>query len=123
MAGLILVPIVMHPANYYAHLVFLLPMVVLEARKDSGTGAFWPLRPGDAAAWVALLAMCGALFITTLTPSLELHFYSASGILMLTLVVMLLSIAGGDFHLSAQTPVQRPEAHPNDDALGEGTTA
>ncbi len=105
MAGLILVPIVLHPANYYAHLVFLLPLIVLEVRKPSGNGAWWPLRPGDGGAWVALLVMCGALYLTTLTTSLELHFYLASGILVMTLATMLLVIVGADFGLGSQTPV------------------
>jgi len=111
MAGLILVPILMHPANYYAHLVFLLPMVVVEAPRESGTGSCWRLRPSEGGVWVALLVMCGALFFTTLTPSLELHFYQASAILVATLAVMLLSIVSGEFGFASQTPVtpQAPE--------------
>ena len=61
--------------------------------------------------WIALLGACAVQFGTTLTSSLELHFYLASALLMGTLMAVLLAILGTDWNLGAQAdPPAAPEA-------------
>lgn len=83
-----LVPVLFNPANYYSHLVFLFPLVVLERR-----GEAWPLARRDAALWTVMLGMCAAQYGTTLVQDLGLHFYLATALLFLTIAVMLVTLA------------------------------
>ena len=90
MLGMILLPVVMYPANYYIHFVFLLPLIPLELKAGKEGDA--PASATDAGVWIALLAMCGVQYFTVLVPDLALHFYLETAVLfaMLTLVLFLL---------------------------------
>jgi hypothetical protein len=90
MLGMILLPVVMYPANYYIHFVFLLPLIPFERKPASADDA--PVTAADAGVWLTLLAMCGVQYFTVLVPDLALHFYLETGVLfaMLTLVLFLL---------------------------------
>lgn len=90
MLGMILLPVVMYPANYYIHFVFLLPLIPLELARKSPDDA--PASATDAGVWITLLAMCGVQYFTVLVPDLGLHFYLETAVLfaMLTLVLFLL---------------------------------
>lgn len=85
MLGLILIPVVFYPANYYSHFVWLLPMLATEVR-----GAERTVRPAGALIWMTLLLMCGAQYFTVLAPNLSLHFWLGSAILMTALCTLLL---------------------------------
>jgi hypothetical protein len=84
MLGLILIPVVFYPANYYSHYVWLLPMLALE-RRDADPS----LRPADALIWMALLSMCGVQYFTVLANNLSLHFWLGSAVLFATLPTIL----------------------------------
>jgi hypothetical protein len=90
MLGMILLPVVMYPANYYIHFVFLLPLIPFERKPANADDA--PATAADAGVWLTLLAMCGVQYFTVLVPDLALHFYLETGVLfaMLTLVLFLL---------------------------------
>jgi hypothetical protein len=83
--GLMLIPVIFYPANYYIHFVWLLPLLAVEQRQPEV-----PVRAADALIWIALLAMCGAQYFTVLTPDFGLHFWLASVILFATLLLVLL---------------------------------
>jgi hypothetical protein len=73
--GLILVPVLLFPSNYYLHLVMLLPLLST-----------------DAVGWSVLLAMCAAQYFTTLVPDYRLHFYLSSVVLMAGLGALLVAL-------------------------------
>ncbi|MFW2388038.1 MAG: hypothetical protein ACN4G0_06865, partial [Polyangiales bacterium] len=85
MLGLILIPVVFYPANYYSHFVWLLPMLAVERSGHAST-----LRPADALIWMALLLMCAAQYFTVLADNLSLHFWLGSAVLFATLPTVLL---------------------------------
>src|SRR5690606_20539786 len=107
--GLILTPVFFYPANYYIHLVWLLPLVMVEHRRAKGEpGQANPEHrrakgePGQANpalnqpfemphVWVGglLLGMCAAQYFTVLETDRGIHFYMASVLLFATLTGML----------------------------------
>lgn len=84
MLGLILIPVVFYPANYYSHFVWLLPLLAVEQR-----GTDPAVRPADALIWMTLLAMCAAQYFTVLAPNQSLRFWLSSAILFATLPTLL----------------------------------
>jgi hypothetical protein len=94
--GLILVPVLLNPANYYLHLIFLFPMLLGE--DQSGQSA----TPRRALIWGCLLAMCVAQYQTVLEARRDLHYYHATLILFAVLLLL--------FALMARqpSPTQRP---------------
>jgi len=72
MLGLVLVPTYLYPANYYIHIVFLLPLVAV-----------------DAVVWIALLGLCAAQYFTVLVNDKADHFYFATVLLFAAFFVML----------------------------------
>jgi hypothetical protein len=91
--GLTMIPIVFYPANYYAHFVFLLPLVAVERPWRDPT----PTTPGGGFVWLAVTAMCAVLYWTTLIKDLDMHFNCASLILVVTLALVLLSLIVEDY--------------------------
>ena len=75
MLALVLVPVLFYPANYYIHLVFLLPMLAVEQSRRE------PLRPFDASIVLTLLFLCAAQYGTVLVTERVLHFYLTSVLL------------------------------------------
>jgi hypothetical protein len=72
MLGLILVPTFLYPANYYLHIVFLLPLVA-----------------ADAVVWTALLGLCASQYFTVLVEEKGQHFYFATVLLFASFGVIL----------------------------------
>jgi len=98
--GLIFLPIFMFPANYYLHIVMLLPLAVVDwrsiawrNRKDPAMAAeLAERRPFDSAdAWAlfSLLSICAVQYFTTFITEFRLHFYLSSVVLMGGLAFML----------------------------------
>jgi hypothetical protein len=85
--GMILVPVLTYPANYYIHFVFLLPLIATEKRPKLDDPA--PTSKLDAGIWVTLTAMCAVQYFTTLVPDLGLHFYLETAVLFAMLSVLL----------------------------------
>ena len=86
--GLPLVPVLFNPANYYSHLVFLYPLLIVEHRDRSR-----PVTPADAGLWSIILGMCAAQYGTVLVGDLGLHFYLATALLFVALGTLLVVLA------------------------------
>ncbi|MEW6432011.1 MAG: discoidin domain-containing protein [Myxococcota bacterium] len=87
--GVVLLPVVFNPANYYLHAAFL-PVVLGRENRDAPEDT----PTSGRLAWMVLLAMCVASYFTTLTADLGKHFrtdtwvlLSAFGLLWLVQVV------------------------------------
>jgi hypothetical protein len=91
--GLILVPVLLYPANYYIHIVFLLPLLATE-RAVPAPGAP-PVPPRSAFIWLVLLGMCVAQYFTVLETDRGLHFYFATVVLFAALTALLVSLVTG----------------------------
>lgn len=85
--GIMLLPVLLSPANYYIHVVFLFPLLVIESR--SPDPAERRLRPADAGIWLTLLGLCAVQYFTVLVTDLPTHFYLASALLITALAVIL----------------------------------
>jgi len=85
--GMILVPVLTYPANYYIHFVFLLPLIGTERKPTADDPA--PASKLDAGVWITMTAMCAVQYFTTLVPDLGLHFYLETMVLFATLNVLL----------------------------------
>jgi hypothetical protein len=108
--GMILLPVLMYPANYYIHFVFLLPLLAEEradtARLQSG------LTRMDAALWITLLGMCSAQYLTVLVEDLGVHFYQATALLFAALTTLLILLVRSEVAASgwlADAPVAERE--------------
>ncbi len=80
--GTCLVPVLLYPANYYLHLVYLWPLVAAAARSVEP-------EPREVWVWFVLLMMCAAQYFTTLEPDVTLHFYLSTVTLFAALTAML----------------------------------
>jgi hypothetical protein len=85
--GMILVPVLTYPANYYIHFVFLLPMLATELRPTDAEPR--PATLVDAGVWLTLLFMCAGQYFTVMISDLGLHFYFETVVLFTTLTVLL----------------------------------
>lgn len=85
--GMILVPVLLYPANYYIHFVFLLPMLATE-RKPTDASPL-PATLTDAGVWLTLLFMCAGQYFTVMISDLGLHFYFETVVLFTMLTVLL----------------------------------
>ena len=83
--GMFLVPVVMYPANYYCHYVFLLPLIA--ASKDDETNPVF--------SWMALVSfgMSVALYPTLQQGAVDILFTQQSAILIGGLLLMLAPLA------------------------------
>jgi hypothetical protein len=88
----IMIPVVFNPANYYAHFIFVLPMIALERTREDKASGKTPLSGFDGWIWGTLLLLCVALYWTTLTTDLELHFEMASVLLCCSFIVLLVLV-------------------------------
>ncbi|MBK7583920.1 MAG: hypothetical protein IPI67_27460 [Myxococcales bacterium] len=112
--GTLMIPVVFHPANYYIHFIFVLPMLATELRDTKKGGELWPLKAADGGLWIALLGLCAAQYFVAIEKDLGLHFYYSSALIVLGVATLLLLILSRDFGLAAQL-VPAPAA-----AGGEG---
>src|SRR5262249_46939186 len=85
--GMILVPVLLYPANYYIHFVFLLPMLANERTPTVDDPL--PAQRWDAGVWLTLLFMCAGQYFTTMVTDLGLHFYFETTVLFTTLTLLL----------------------------------
>ncbi len=90
--GLMLLPIIFAPSNYYLHIVYVFPLLVLERRLAPGPVVS---RVG-AGIWIALLALCAAQYFTVLVGDLGMHFYLSTTLLLATLLVVFVLLLSGD---------------------------
>lgn len=82
--GVVLLPIVFNPANYYLHSVFLLATLGSESL---GPKLAWGF-PRDAWNWTMLLLMCVGSYFTSLTSNVALHFQQETQLLFAALVAV-----------------------------------
>ncbi|HMA95941.1 MAG TPA: discoidin domain-containing protein [Polyangiaceae bacterium] len=87
--GTIMIPVVFNPANYYAHFIYILPLLALESARDDKASGKAPLSGYDGWIWGTLILVCVAQYWTTLTTDLELHFELASVLLCGSFIVLL----------------------------------
>jgi hypothetical protein len=116
--GTLMIPIVFHPANYYIHFIFVLPMLAAELADSKKGGALWPARPSDSTIWIVLLLLCAAEYGVAIEKDLGLHFYLSSALLIVAVAAILIGTLVKDFGLAAQTvPVEAgaPSAPPASD--------
>ena len=85
--GMILVPVLLYPANYYIHFVFLLPLLATERPAEGVAGA--TLSRLDAGIWLLLLLMCAVQYFTVPIPDLGLHFALETVVLFCMLTILL----------------------------------
>lgn len=93
MLGMVLLPVLFYPANYYIHFMWVLPMIVIEKSSTAERRDERPLSAQDAWVWICLLLLCGAQYWTTLVPDQSLHFYLGSVLLFGALTAMLIVYA------------------------------
>jgi hypothetical protein len=93
--GLLLIPVVFHPANYYIHFIFLMPLVATEVQSLKGAPRR-PLSVGDAALWAAFLFVCAMQYWTVRESDLGLHFHFASAILFVGITAGLFALLADD---------------------------
>jgi hypothetical protein len=91
--GLLLVPVVFYAANYYIHVVCLLPLLVRERRGPEGSTL---LSPTDGWIWLTLLGLCLAQYWTVLVDDIGLHFHQATVLLFGALTVIVVALLRGD---------------------------
>jgi hypothetical protein len=90
--GLILIPLVLSPANYYCHVFFLLCLVAIEReRGSSGKPRLHPVSKRDAWIWATLLGLCVAQYRTVepFVRDLGLHFLMSATFMLLSFAVIL----------------------------------
>jgi len=93
--GLMLVPVLFYAANYYLHIVCLLPLIVVE-RKLSARDGQAPLSASDAWVWLILLGLCAAQYWTVLVTDLPLHFHLATVLLFAAMTAWLVLLIRAD---------------------------
>jgi hypothetical protein len=106
--GMVLVPVLLYPANYYIHFVFLLPMLATERKPTLEAPA--SAENWDAYLWLTLLFMCAGQYFTTLVTDLGLHFYFETVVLFTTLTVMLGIMVKDEIAAWLAAPPEPPEA-------------
>jgi len=96
--GLLLIPMIFNPANYYAHFVFVLPVLACElGRREAARTGRPEISVFDAGVWIPLLVMCVGLYWTVLEKDLELHFQMATAVYFVAVVSMVAVLLRRDF--------------------------
>jgi hypothetical protein len=102
--GMMMVPVLLYPANYYAHFVFLLPMLVDENAGGNGSSR---VSHRVAFVWALLLGLCAAQYFTV-GEAPGPHFYHASVLLMVVTFCVLVALLPRDVVMPAQDEELRP---------------
>jgi len=90
--GILLMPVLLYPANYYIHFVFLLVLLVDEPL----AGLTQRARETSGRVWIAVLGLCAAQYFTVKEQALDLHFYNASVLLMVATFFILWALLPRD---------------------------
>jgi hypothetical protein len=102
--GMMGVPLVFNPANYYSHFIFVIAILGATTQftklKDLGK----PARGADAGIWVTLLLLCALQYQTIPDKDVAHHFIVAAALLMVALVAILLLTLARDYHLGIEEP-------------------
>jgi hypothetical protein len=96
MIALLLVPVAMYPANYYLHMLFLLPIAATVVAP--GQAEDEQTRVTRAKAWIVLLLLCVGQYFAVLEPNYGVHFFVESSMLIAVMFVFLWLLA------TAKTP-------------------
>lgn len=86
--GLPLVPLLLNPASYYGHFVFLFALLV-----DGAPGEGRRLGLRDAFVWVPLLFMCVAQYFAQLVTDRAIHFYLNNATFLVAMGLVLFALA------------------------------
>ncbi|MCS6902096.1 MAG: hypothetical protein RMJ98_02565, partial [Myxococcales bacterium] len=139
-AALMLLPVLMNPANYYLHLVCLYPLLVAEPlpRKKSKREGFpvpFTAAADSTSAQVALilLLMCASHYFAVLVQDRHIRFYQLSFSIVAGLAAVLFVLLRRDgpdlltllspVSLSCSPPAQAPHEKSEDDKEGEDDLA
>jgi hypothetical protein len=104
MLGLIFLPVLMMPANYYEHVVCLYPLIATDRaaavyRRLGGDQAGPnepPLDLTDLVVWGSILAVCAIQYLTTLVEPMPLHFFFSSVLLITCIATFLFALVRRD---------------------------
>ncbi|MFT3841030.1 MAG: hypothetical protein QM723_28825 [Myxococcaceae bacterium] len=127
MLGLIFLPVLMMPANYYEHVVCLYPLIATDRAaavyRRLGGDQVGPNEPPldltDLVIWGSILAVCAVQYLTTMVEPMPLHFWFASVLLLTSIAVYLFAMVrrDGPAMIAAWTA---PRAVPAPLLTGEG---
>ena len=93
-SGLLLVPVVFYAANYYIHVICLLPLLALERRATHGDRPHVSVTDGWI--WLTLLGLCVSQYWTVLVEDMPLHFHLATVLLFGALTAIVVALVRGD---------------------------
>ena len=104
MLGLVFLPVLMMPANYYEHVVCLYPLIATDRAaavwKKLGGDLVGPDEPpldlADTVIWVAFCGVCAAQYLTTLVSEMGLHFWLSSLLLISGIALFLAAMVRRD---------------------------
>jgi hypothetical protein len=105
--GLLLVPVIFNPSNYYLHFVCLLPLMAGERRSPIDVGEAW-ISPREAATWLVLLGLCAAQYWTVLERDIALHFRFATVLYFGTAALLVINA----LRRNVDRPGEQPAADP-----------
>jgi hypothetical protein len=106
--GVVLLPVVFNPANYYLHAVFLLVVLGREVRAaPEATPVSGRLQ------WMALLVMCMGSYFTSLTGNFGAHFRQDTWVLLTALALVWLVQLVRSFRPEALVAPTAPMAVPS----------
>ncbi|HEY6559757.1 MAG TPA: hypothetical protein VI072_20885 [Polyangiaceae bacterium] len=117
--SLILIPVIFPVANYYIHIVCLLPLLAVEPASSDERAGREAVRRETAFVWMMLLGMCTALYPAVLIGDVALHFYLESWILFAALTPILIRLVATEFQAWWRAPASAAAGRP---AAASGTT-
>jgi hypothetical protein len=117
--SLILIPVFFAVANYYIHVVFLLPLLAVELTSSDERSGSEAVRRETAFIWLMLLGMCIAQYCAVLIDNVPLHFYLESWILFAALTPILIRLVAIEFQAWWRAPAPATAGRP---AAASGTT-
>jgi hypothetical protein len=94
--GLLLVPFVFYPSNYYCHFVFLLPLAVAGSREDQDRTFAW--------VFIVLAALCVGQVFTVRETWVDLRYTYQSLLLLIAFVAIMARIAWQSLVLAPSRP-------------------
>ncbi|MBI5533357.1 MAG: hypothetical protein HY898_11610 [Deltaproteobacteria bacterium] len=102
--GMMGVPLVFNPANYYSHFIFVIAALGATTQITSLKDLGKPARGVDAGIWVTVLLLCAMQYQTVPDKDVGHHFVVAGALLMVALVAILLLTLARDYQLGSELP-------------------